>query len=179
MLCEWINYSRDLGFTGWADFLSNAESSASHNPIGLHGLLQGQLYFLTFLYSKVNPDTENLRGLNLVAVKHTTVQVLGCCCSVSYKLWNMICCTEPVLTRPCIYCMYIKHVTCKEEEEEEKENLTMDNYCWQGLTRDTRPLVREGAPQRQDGKFQTELISGRKSHSGLDTKMYWLTDRQS
>jgi hypothetical protein len=36
--------------------------------------------------------------------------------------------------------------------------------------RQTRPLVREGAPQRQDSKFQTELMSGRKSHSGLDTK---------
>jgi hypothetical protein len=32
--------------------------------------------------------------------------------------------------------------------------------------RQTRPLVIEGAPQRQDRK----LISGRKSHSGLDTK---------
>jgi hypothetical protein len=38
------------------------------------------------------------------------------------------------------------------------------------------PLVREGAPQRQDSKFQTELISGRKFHSALDTKTYWLTD---
>jgi hypothetical protein len=38
--------------------------------------------------------------------------------------------------------------------------------------RQTRPLVREGTPQRQDSNFQTELISGRKSHSGLDTKTY-------
>jgi hypothetical protein len=36
----------------------------------------------------------------------------------------------------------------------------------------TRPLVREGAPQRQDRKLQTELISGRNSHSGLDTRTY-------
>jgi hypothetical protein len=45
--------------------------------------------------------------------------------------------------------------------------------------RQTRPLLREGTPQRQDSKFQTELISGRKPHSGLDTKTYWLTDRVS
>jgi hypothetical protein len=54
-------------------------------------------------------------------------------------------------------------------EKKKGKNSTMDNYCWQ-----TQPLVREGAPQRQDSKFQTELISGRKSHSGLDT-----TGRQS
>jgi hypothetical protein len=41
--------------------------------------------------------------------------------------------------------------------------------------RQTRPLVREGAPQRQDSKFQTELISGRKSQGGLDAKTYWQT----
>jgi hypothetical protein len=45
--------------------------------------------------------------------------------------------------------------------------------------RQTRSLVREGAQQRQDSKIQIELISGRKSQSGLDAKTYWLTDRQS
>jgi hypothetical protein len=39
------------------------------------------------------------------------------------------------------------------------------------------PLVREGATQKQDRNFQTatfrqEVISGRKSQSGLDTKTY-------
>jgi hypothetical protein len=38
--------------------------------------------------------------------------------------------------------------------------------------RQTRPLLREGAARRQDRKFQTKLISGRKSHNGLDTKTY-------
>jgi hypothetical protein len=33
----------------------------------------------------------------------------------------------------------------------------------------TRPLVREGAPQKQDRNCQT----------AIDTKTYWLTDRQS
>jgi hypothetical protein len=34
--------------------------------------------------------------------------------------------------------------------------------------RHTRPLVREGAQQRQDGNFQTKLISRSESQSGLD-----------
>jgi hypothetical protein len=38
---------------------------------------------------------------------------LDCCCSVGHKWWSMICCIEPGLTRPCIYCIYIKCVTCK------------------------------------------------------------------
>jgi hypothetical protein len=42
-----------------------------------------------------------------------------------------------------------------------------------------RPLIIECAQQRQDSKFQTELMSGHKSHSGLYTKTYWVTDRQS
>jgi hypothetical protein len=45
--------------------------------------------------------------------------------------------------------------------------------------RQTRPLIREGAQQRQDSKIQAELISGRKSQGGLDAKTYWMTDRQS
>jgi hypothetical protein len=44
--------------------------------------------------------------------------------------------------------------------------------------RQTRPLVIEGAPQKQDRNFQTE-ISGHEPQMGLDTKTYWLTDRQS
>jgi hypothetical protein len=44
----------------------------------------------------------------------------------------------------------------------------------------TLPLVREGAPQRQDSNFQKKsfgqkVISGHKSQSGLDTLTYWLT----
>jgi hypothetical protein len=42
----------------------------------------------------------------------------------------------------------------------------------------TRPLVREGAPKRQDSNFKKK-ISGQKSQIWLDTKTYWLTDRQS
>jgi hypothetical protein len=56
--------------------------------------------------------------------------------------------------------------------------LQTENDKWQ-----TRPLIREGAPQRQDSNFQKttfgqKVISGHKSQSGLDTSTYWLTDRQ-
>jgi hypothetical protein len=54
----------------------------------------------------------------------------------------------------------------------------MDN--WQLLLtvtnkKQTRPLVREGAQQKQHSEIQTELICGRKSQGGLDAKTYWLT----
>jgi hypothetical protein len=39
----------------------------------------------------------------------------------------------------------------------------------------TRPLVREGAPEKQDRNYQ-RIIN---IQMGLDTKIYWLTDRQS
>jgi hypothetical protein len=42
-----------------------------------------------------------------------------------------------------------------------------------------KPIVKEGAQQRQHSEIQTEFISGRKSQGGLDAKTYWLTDRQS
>jgi hypothetical protein len=43
--------------------------------------------------------------------------------------------------------------------------------------RQTRPLVREGAPQRQDSDFQKttfgqKVISGHKSQDGLDALTY-------
>jgi hypothetical protein len=55
---------------------------------------------------------------------------------------------------------------------------------WLHCKLQTRPLVSEGALQKQDRNFQTatfrqEVISCRKYQSGLDTKIYWLTDRQS
>jgi hypothetical protein len=44
----------------------------------------------------------------------------------------------------------------------------------------TRPLVREGVPQRQDSNFQKTTFGqrvtyGHKSQSGIDTLTYWLT----
>jgi hypothetical protein len=51
---------------------------------------------------------------------------------------------------------------------------------WLHCELQTRPLLREGAPQKQDHNFQTqtfrqEVTSCHKSQSGLDTKTYWLT----
>jgi hypothetical protein len=62
----------------------------------------------------------------------------------------------------------------KEEKKKKRKEKLDDGQLLLTVTdkRQTRLLVREGAPQRQDGKFQTELISGRKSHYGLDTKTY-------
>jgi hypothetical protein len=55
------------------------------------------------------------------------------------------------------------------------EVLQTENDKWQ-----TRPLVGEGAPQREDSNFQKvtfgqKVTSGHKSQSGLDTLTYWLT----
>jgi hypothetical protein len=45
--------------------------------------------------------------------------------------------------------------------------------------RQTRHLVKEGTPQKQDRNCQTVIISGHEPQMGLDTKTYWLTDHQS
>jgi hypothetical protein len=98
--------------------------------------------------------------------------------STSSNWWwlSMICSTEPGLTRPCMYCIYIKRVTCEMEgqKRQKKWNLTGQLLLTVTDKRQTRPLVREGTQQRQDSKIHTELIFGRKSHSGLDVKT--LTD---
>jgi hypothetical protein len=39
----------------------------------------------------------------------------------------------------------------------------------------TRPLVREGAPQKQDCNCRTVKMSGHEPHMGLDIKCDWLT----
>jgi hypothetical protein len=44
--------------------------------------------------------------------------------------------------------------------------------------RQTRTLVREGVPQKQDRNCQT-IITGHELQMRLDTKTYWLTDHQS
>jgi hypothetical protein len=45
--------------------------------------------------------------------------------------------------------------------------------------RQTRPLVKKGAPQRQHSNFQTENNIWSQVQSERDTKTYRLTDRQS
>jgi hypothetical protein len=88
-----------------------------------------------------------------MAVKHSTVQVLDCCCTVGYKWWNIICCTVPGLTRPCIYCIYIKRVTCKMEKKKTKEEKKIKLYGGQLLLtvtdkRQARPLVKRARPTK-------------------------------
>jgi hypothetical protein len=61
------------------------------------------------------------------------------------------------------------------ERKKRQKNLTDKLLLTVTDKRQAWPLVREGAPQRLDSKFQTELISGRKSHSGFDTETYWPT----
>jgi hypothetical protein len=61
------------------------------------------------------------------------------------------------------------------EKKKEKEKIKLDDG--QSLLtvtdkRQTRPLVREGAQQRQHSKIQTELIFGHNSQGGLDAKTY-------
>jgi hypothetical protein len=52
-------------------------------------------------------------------------------------------------------------------------------YIDKRLTNDKPDLSSEWAPQiRQDCNFKKKYISGQKSQIGLDTKTYWLTDRQ-
>jgi hypothetical protein len=41
----------------------------------------------------------------------------------------VICGTEPELTRPCIYSIYIKRVTYKMGGKKDKKDLAADNYC--------------------------------------------------
>jgi hypothetical protein len=55
-----------------------------------------------------------------------------------------------------------------------KEKKLVDGQLLLTVTdkRQTPPLVREGAQQREHSEIQTELISGRKSQGGLDTKTY-------
>jgi hypothetical protein len=45
--------------------------------------------------------------------------------------------------------------------------------------RQTHPLVREGAPQKQDRNCQPVINIYHGLQMGLDTKTYWLIDRQS
>jgi hypothetical protein len=45
--------------------------------------------------------------------------------------------------------------------------------------RQTRPLVRECAPQNKTVTVKQQQISGHEPQMGLDTMTFWLTDRQS
>jgi hypothetical protein len=80
---------------------------------------------------------------------------LDCCCSRGYKCWSKICCTEPGLTRPCVYCIYIKYMTCKmggkktnKQTKEKMDNGQLLLTDW--LTRDRPDLSSERAPNKDN-----------------------------
>jgi hypothetical protein len=54
--------------------LENVGASTSHNPMGLHGLLQGQLYLLYYRYSRIlNPLTQLQFQWNTKSLKYPFV----------------------------------------------------------------------------------------------------------
>jgi hypothetical protein len=61
-------------------------------------------------------------------------------------------------------------------------NVNTDWLLYTAMTKtdtwQTRPLVREVAPKKQDSNYEKK-ICGQKPQIGLDTKTYWLTDRRS
>jgi hypothetical protein len=50
--------------------LQNVGASISHNPVGLHGLLQGQLYlfFFIIIYTKVHKASYNLMSIKIYTI---------------------------------------------------------------------------------------------------------------
>jgi hypothetical protein len=81
--------------------------------------------------------------------------------NVSNNACRMICCTELGLTRPYIYCIYIKRVTCNMGEKKRMKKLDDGQLL---LTVTDKRQTRQNISDR--------IISGRKSHSALDTKTY-------
>jgi hypothetical protein len=82
---------------------------------------------------------------------------LGCRCSGSYYKYGKICYAEPGLTEA-LYILYIYFTQtqkkCKHLLHYDKWLTTADN---DSDKRETRPLVREGVPQKQDRIWQTVI----------------------
>jgi hypothetical protein len=75
--------------------------------------------------------------------------------------------------------LYIVHTSlnCVKQMKCKYLIYILTNYYRLRPTNERPPLVREGAPQRQDSNIQTttfgqELISGHESQSGLDNTTY-------
>jgi hypothetical protein len=77
---DWQSY-RHL----WADCLEGMEASMSHNPMGLHGLLQGYLYF--YIFTRFSSFFLYTRYVLSSKLDHP--QVLRSCIRgmFSYKFW--------------------------------------------------------------------------------------------
>jgi hypothetical protein len=67
----------------------------------------------------VKPDTENIRGLNLVVVKLTTVQVIKLPLYHKIRMIDTICSVKPVQTE--VLC--VVHATCAKCTAEEKPSI--------------------------------------------------------
>jgi hypothetical protein len=108
----------------------------------------------------VKPDIENIRGLNLAAVWHTTFKWQDYCCSSSYQKLDIICCTESGLTEA-LYILYIcvYLLLCTTCTLVNIFYIMTSDLLLQTMTdkRQTWPLIREDARQRQDGVCQTVI----------------------
>jgi hypothetical protein len=63
--------TRDLRRSEWqADFLENVGVWTYHSTVGLHGLLQGQLYLTLRLHKKIVPGIQKLIFMPLVLGFH-------------------------------------------------------------------------------------------------------------
>jgi hypothetical protein len=91
----------------------NGESTVYLSPTA-NGLIPGDSVYI--------PRHRKFKRLKLGGGQ--TFKCLDCRCNVSYIWWSMICCIEPGLTRPCIYYIYIKCVTCKMGDKKYKINKT-------------------------------------------------------
>jgi uncharacterized protein YgiM (DUF1202 family) len=73
----------------------------------------------------------------------------------------------------CIVCVCV----CGVKDKNVNSKCTQTNDLTVTYKGQTRPLVREGAPQRQDKRFQTQTLEKerylvKRPQSGLDNKKY-------
>jgi hypothetical protein len=104
------------------------------------------------ILDKAKPVRENIRGLNLAAVKHTTVQVSRPPLEIGHNpLYR-----ARADKRQCIYCILlnnVQHIKCKY-----MYILTVDYYCWLTQTQDRPTLPSERPPRKgQDCNCQTVI----------------------
>jgi hypothetical protein len=66
----------------WADCLENVGSSTSHNPMGLHDLLQGYLYFLKLKLHILTRSVTTQSYMHEVSRMFPSSRSSGCCNSI-------------------------------------------------------------------------------------------------
>jgi hypothetical protein len=114
----------------------------------------------------------------------------------------------PLLGNGCVFCSVVRQCgggaeyphrdPASRRRRRKGKSQIWDSKIWSWVSRDsdprmtelsrassiykrqTRPLVREGVIQKLDRNSQTVMkISCHEPQMGLDTKIYWLTDRQT